>query len=177
MNAPFKVDNARFQARKANKSSASGLPFQDQLVGMLAQLDAKPTEVLELEGAYSDCTTEVCDNSHDISEESNLPPPLPFYDRRTNSTSSAAPVLMQGIMSRARSSSPNRGAPRGAPRGRDIFQSRAMTMSMPNVHSNRSTYNRGIGFSDLDNVAEWGGQGKQALSSRIDEFDSLLEDL
>ena len=146
--------------------------FENQLVGVLAHLDLKPTEDLEF---YCDDTAEVYDNGEN-SEESNLPPPLPFFDRRTNAAVSA-PVVLMGVLSRARSSSPNRGA-YGAPRGRDIFQNKAMTMSMPNLHSSRSTHNRSIGYSNLDNAAACGGnQGKQDLRSRIEEFDTLLEDL
>uniref|UniRef100_A0A7S0QZY8 Uncharacterized protein n=1 Tax=Cryptomonas curvata TaxID=233186 RepID=A0A7S0QZY8_9CRYP len=154
------------------ETKQSGMPCEDQLVGILAQLDVKPTDELEM---YCDGTAEVYD-SGDNSEESNLPSPLPFFDRRINATASA-PVVLQGVLSRARSSSPNRGAC-GAPRGRDIFQARTMTVSMPNLHSSRSTHNRGIGYSYLDNAADCGGnQGKHDLRSRIEEFDTLLEDL
>ncbi len=53
-----------------------------------------------------------------------------------------------------------------------------MAMSMPNLHSSRSTHNRGIGYSVLSSVAESGGkQGKRDLRARIEDFESLLEDL
>ena len=163
------------QAKVEAGTRKETMPFEDQLVGMLTQLHV-PTDELEWEGPCSDITTE--DDKCEINEESDLPPPIPFFDRRTNATASA-PVLLQGLLSRARSSSPNRGAC-GAPtrRGRDVFQTKAMTMSMPNLHNSRSTYNRGIGYSVLSNLAECGGNaGKQVLRSRIEEFDTLLEDL
>ncbi len=153
---------------QAGKLSAMKLPFENKLVGMLADLDVKPADEQEPD------SNEVveCDGN---SEESILPPPMPFFDRRTHATASA-PMLLQGVLSRARSSSPNRGA--GASGGRGILQARAMTMSMPNLHSNRSTYNRCIGYSVLANDSECGGnRGKQALRSQIDEFETLLEDL
>ena len=160
---------------QASKPSAVLLPLENNLFGMLALLDVNATNELELEDPCSDSFTEVFD-SGDTSEESDLPPPMPFFDRQTNATASA-PMLLQGVLSRARSSSPSRGAC-GAPRGRDVLQKRAMAVSMPNLHSSRSTYNRGIGYSVLTNVTECGGkQGKQALRSRIEEFESLLEDL
>jgi hypothetical protein len=159
--------------------SAPGLPIEETLVGMIAQFDVTPTDVLE--SPYSDCTTEVYDSGD--SEESNLPPAMPFFDRRTNTTASA-PMLLQRVLSRARSSSPSRGNCQcGDPnelsnKGRDILQTRAMTMSMPSLHTSRSAHNRSIGYSFLFNVAEFGGdQGMQALRSRIDEFDTLLGDL
>ena len=147
------------------------MPLEDQLVDLLAQLDVNPTYEVELEEPSCDGH-----DSDDNGEESHLPPPMSFFDRRTNATASA-PVLMQGVLSRVRSSSPNRGAS-GAPRGRDVFQARAMAMSMPSLHSSRSTYNRGIGYSVLSKAGECGGnQGKQSLRSRIEEFETLLEDL
>ncbi len=156
-------------------ASALGPPIEDKLVSTFTQLDVKLTDESDLEAPYSDSTTEIYDGG-DNGEESNLPPPMPFFDRRTNATASA-PMLLQGVLSRARSSSPNRGTC-GVLRGRDLFKTKAMTMSMPNLHSNRSMYNRGIGHSALDSVAECGGnQGKQVLRSRIEEFDTLLEDL
>ena len=152
------------------------MSIENQLVSMIAQLDVKTADILELEGLYSESTTEAYDSS-DNSEESILPPPMPFFDRRTNATASA-PTLMQGVLSRARSSSPNREDACGAPRGQEVLQARTMTKSMPNLHSSRSTYNRGIGCSVLANTAECGGnRGKQLLRSRIEEFDALLEDL
>ena len=153
---------------QASKPHASLLPLENSLVGMLALLDLNPTDGLEGPSSNIEDT--------DSGEESNLPPPMPLFDRRTNATASA-PMLLHGVLSRARSSSPNRGAC-GAPRGRDVLQTRAMAVSMPNLHSSRSTYNRGIGYSVLANAAECGGkQGKQALRSRIEEFETLLGDL
>ncbi len=147
------------------------LPFENKLVGMRAQLDVKLADAQALDGPYTD-STEVCDSCY-TNEESNLPPPMPFFDRRTNATASA-PMLLQGVLSRARSSSPSR----GALGGRDLLQSRAMTLSMPNLHGSRSTYNRGIGYSVLANDTECAlYQGKQSLRSRIEEFETLLEDL
>ena len=158
------------------QTSTSDMPLEDRLVGMIEKLGVKMPGELDLEGPCSECTTEFNDNSDNV-EESDLPPPIPFFDRRSNATASA-PMLMQGILSRARSNSPNRGAYGDRPRGRDVLQARAMTMSMPNLHSSRSTHNRGIGYSVLSNAGESGGlKGKQSLSARIEEFDSLLEDL
>ena len=165
--------DTRFQS---SKFAASGVPFEHQLVGMLAQLDVKPVDELELElEGPCDSTTTVDYDSGDNCE-SDLPPPMPYFDRRTNATASA-PVLLQGVLSRARSSSPNKSTC-GVSRRRDVMQTRAMTMSMPNLHSSRSTYNRGIGYSVLSNNTECGGNaGKNVMRSRIEEFESLLEDL
>ncbi len=149
-------------------TTTEGVLLEYRLFGMLAQLDQKPMEEMEMEDPSCDGTTE----AYDIGEESNLPPPLPYFDRRTHATSSA-PMIMQTAISRVSSSPSNEGK-----RGRDILQSRAMAMSMPNLHSRRSTYNRGIGYSVLSNAAECGDkQGKRDLRARIEEFESLLEDL
>jgi hypothetical protein len=154
------------------------LSYEDQLAGMLAQLDVKSTQELAWEGQLCDGTTEVYDQNEN-GYESILPPPIPYFDRRNNATASA-PMLMQGILSRARSASPDKGAG-VAPRavgGRDVFHARAMTKSMPNLHNSRSTHNRRIGSTVLSNTAECGGtRAKQVLRARIDEFDALLEDL
>jgi hypothetical protein len=162
------------------KATTMHTPYEDQLAGMLTQLDVKPTDQLEWEGQLCYGTTEADDSSEKYAGPV-LPPPKPYFDRRTNATASA-PMLMQGVLSRARSSSPNRdtcGASRAVDR-RDVLQSRVMTQSMPNLHNNsRSMYNRGIGCTVLSNTAECGGgrTKKQVLRTRIDEFDSLLEDL
>jgi hypothetical protein len=160
------------------KATDMHTPYEDQLAGMLAQFDINPTDQLEWEGPFCDGTTKADDRSEKI-DGSVPPPPMPYLDRRTNATASA-PILLQGILSRARSSSPNRdicGAPRAVGR-RDVLQSRVMTQSMPNLHNSRSTHNRGIGCTLLSNTAECGGgRAKEVLRARIDEFDSLLEDL
>ncbi len=146
-------------ALQASKLSAIELPFQDKAVGMLAHLDVKPTDELELQGPCSD-SNEFYDNG-DTRQDSSLRPPKPF-------------LLLQGVLSRATSSSPNR----GACGGRGVLRAMTMTMTMPNLHSSRSTYNRGIGFYVLADDAECGvNRGKQALRSRIEEFETLLEDL
>jgi hypothetical protein len=152
------------------------MPLEDQMVVMIEKLGVKMPSELDLEGPCSECTTEFND-SGDNFEESDLPPPVPFFDRRANATASA-PMLMQGVLSRARSNSPKRGALADRPRGRDFLQAKAMTVSMPNLHSSRSTHNRGIGYSVLSNKGESGVLGgKQSLTARIEEFDTLLEDL
>jgi hypothetical protein len=155
---------------KASKASTTELALiEDHLIGVFAQLNIKkPNGELEIDEPSCDSTTE----THE-SEESNLPPPLPYFDRRTHAAASA-PMIMQGALSRASSSSPTR----GASRRRDVFQAKAMAMSMPNLHSSRSTHNRGIGYSVLSSVAECGRKpGTRDLCARIEEFESLLQDL
>jgi hypothetical protein len=160
------------------KATKIQVQYEDRLAGMHAQLDVKSTHQLEWEEPSCDGTTEA-DDPNENGYESILPPPMPYFDRRTNATASA-PMLMQSILSLARSVSPDKGAG-VAPRaigGRDIFHARAMTKSMPNLHNSRSTHNRGIGCTVLSNTAECGGtRAKQVLRARIDEFDALLDDL
>ena len=100
------------------------------------------------------------------SEESRLPAPQPFYERRASDPRATA--FTQGVFARARSSSPNRRAP-----GREFLN---MTRSMPNLHVSRSLHNRGIGLSVLSNSSECGdAKGTKLLSARVKEFEALLE--
>ncbi len=114
--------------------------------------------------------------SSDSAEELRLPPPLPCFDRRIHASASA-PSLMQGVLSRARSSSPSRHDPK-EPRGRELCQARAMAQSMPNLFASRSRHNRGIGYSVLSNSSESGDKrGAQASRARVQDFEALLEGL
>ncbi len=153
------------------KSFALVMSYDNQMFHLL---DVTPPEEMEVEGPYCNSNAET-DNSDENGEETFLPPPMPYFDRRTNATASA-PMLMQDTLSRARSSySPESDT---TPRGREILQARTMTKSMPNMHTSRSAHNRGIGYSVLSKTAECGGnRGNQVLRSRIEEFDALLENL
>jgi hypothetical protein len=136
-----------------------------------------PVPTLNHELGYPCCDTikETLD-SFDNSEESRLPPPMPYFDRRTHAAASA-PTLMQTVLSRARSSSPRRGAS-DTPKGEEMRQARAMTQSMPNLYSSRSMHNRGLGYSVLSKVSECGvKQGEKASLVRVQEFETLLEGL
>jgi hypothetical protein len=51
------------------------------MTGMLAQLDVKPPmDELQMENLSCDSANE----AYDSGDESNLPPPLPYFDRRTH---------------------------------------------------------------------------------------------
>ncbi len=107
----------------------------------------------------------------DTCEQLRLPPPLPFFDRR----SSAPPSLlrMDGSLSRGRSISPDRAAARP---GRQFLGAVNMSQSMPNFHSSRSLHNRGVGY--LLATSECGGaEGKHLRQTRVQEFEQLLDDL
>lgn len=115
--------------------------------------------------------------SSDSSEESRLPPPLPCFDRRAHAPVSA-PSIMQGILARARSSSPSSRAE--FPRGRELGESTAMTQSMPNLGSTRrSIHNRGIGYSVLSSLTERGDtqESPEARKANVSEFEGLLKGL
>ncbi len=122
--------------------------IEHPLLGMLPNYHTQPMDDLEIEDPSCDST-----EYHDSEDESNLPPPLPFFDRRVRATASA-PKIMQKMLSRAILSSPTR----GGTKGRDILQARPMATSMLNLYSSRSTHNRGIGYSVLTSVMECGGK-------------------
>ena len=148
---------------------------EDQLNGTILQLISKLNQELESGYPCSDSANDAFDNI-DITDESRLPPPMPYFDRRIYAAS-PAPSLIHGVLSRARSSSPCRRSPH-EPRGRVLCHGGAMAQSMPNLHSSRSMYNRCIGYSMLSSASELGDkQGEQANRARVAEFDALLEGL
>ena len=146
-------------------ASSSGLieiPMDEELSNTLDRLPScvhhDLLEGLELQGP-----------NQDSSEKSSLPPPMLFFKFECRSKALPAPYIMQEVLTRARSNSPNRCAS-----GRHFLLN--VTKSMPNLHSNRSMHNRGIGLSVLTDSSECGcEQGKRILSSRVQEFDELLE--
>ncbi len=133
-----------------------------------------PTGELALE--YQGCTSNKTFGNSNNAVESRLPPQMPCFDRRVHAAA-FAPSLIKGKLSRARSSSPS-GRASEVPREQELRHARAMAQSMPNLHTNRSVYNRGIGFSVLSTASECGDkQGYQTSRARVQEFEALLEGL
>ncbi len=141
------------------------VPFDDKLADMLDRLPS----CVQCSGDFD--LQESTQESFYGSDESNSPPPMPYYFERRTSAPRAQP-LSSGFLLRARSSSPNRCA--SGISGREYLQSKAM--SMPNLLSSRSTHNRGIGLSVLTEASECGQtQGTKLRCSRMEEFEALLE--
>ena len=152
---------------------AVAVSIDDQLADMvscLASLDLQPTELV-FEDPCSESSIGGCQN-----EESKLPPPRPYFDRHAR-TPPPAPKLMQDIFSRVKSDVTPITHRCGAST-EFVLQHKGMTQSMPNLHSSRSMYNRGLGYSVLSSATECGGKpGKHAMRARVEEFEALLEDL
>ena len=109
----------------------------------------------------------------DECEEPKLPPPLPFFSRR----SSAPPSLLHMNDFTSSGSTHYLDTAQGFPRipGRGLLGARNMTKSMPNLHNSRSSLNRCIGSSLSENSDCRGGKGKQLRHSRAQEFEQLLD--
>ncbi len=136
-----------------------------------ALLDLQPAEEFDPEDPFK------FDDSCDLNEEPKLPLPMPYFDRRARAPA-PAPMIMNDVFSRVKSDPTTQVG--GAPTGNDLLQRRGMTQSMPNLHSSRSLYNRGIGHSVLSSATEFasGGKlGKLTMRALVQEFEALLEDL
>ena len=97
----------------------------------------------------------------------NLPHPKPYFDRAANQNKSS---IQPTTLTRARSSSPNR--------AKNIWSTKNMSTSLPNLLSSRSTHNRGLGqLLQSDHLVRDGSQVMSTKHSRIEEFDELLENL
>ncbi len=162
------------KVQDTSKITRRAVLIDDQLADMIsrwASLDLQPTEEFEFEDPCSDRSSDGCDRN----EESKLPPPRPYFERHMRAPAST-PMPMQGVFLRVKSDPITQMC--GAPTSSMLMQSRGMTQSMPNLHSSRSLYNRGIGYSVLSSATERGGQPeKHALRARVEEFDALLEAL
>jgi hypothetical protein len=162
------ADVIKYCIQPDSKATSSD-SIESQLANMLGQLPSllQPSHV----NKHDDDESAVME-SLDTCEELRLPPPLPFFDRR----SSAPPSLlrMDGILSRGRSHSPDRTV--GRP-GREILRSMNMTQSMPSLQCSRSLHNRGVGCSLSKSSECGGGMVKHLLHARVQEFEQLLDDL
>jgi hypothetical protein len=163
-----------------SKSIPPAAPIQDQLANVIScwdSLDLEVTEEFMFEDLCSHNSSDICGRN----VESKLPPPMPFFDRRAHTPAHAytpahAPLLMQSVFSRV-SSSPTMHVC-GSPTGNELLQTKGMSQSMSNLHSSRSLYNRGIGYSVLSCATECGDkQGRNSMHARVQEFEALLENL
>jgi hypothetical protein len=158
-----------------SKANQLAVPVDDQLSEMLscwALLDLEPTDEFQFEDPCAESSpADECERN----EESSLPPPLPYFDRRERAPH-PAPMIMQGVFSRIKSSPISQLC--GPTTSNKLMQRKGMTQSMPNLYSSRSMYNRGIGYSVLSSFTECEGQpGKHAVRARLTEFEALLEGL
>jgi hypothetical protein len=157
-----------------SKPTRLAIPIHTQFADMISSwtsLDLEEKEEFEFEDPCSDTSS----NCSGRNVESKLPPPMPCFDRHTRK-SAPSPSLIQGVISRASSSPITQKC--GIPTGNELFQTRGMTQSMPNLHSSRSLYNRGIGYSLLSSASECGEkEGRRARRARVQEFEALLGDL
>jgi hypothetical protein len=169
MDATSTSENIAQDATKFNRA----VPVKEQFANFIScwvSLDLQQTEEIGIEDPFPDSSSAAECNQN---EESKMPPPVPCFDRHARAQR-PAPMLMQGNLSRVKSASHLCGAPASI----TLLQRKGMTQSMPNLHSSRSMYNRGIGYSMLSSATECGGQsGKHAMRARVEEFDALLEDL
>ncbi len=161
------------EIQDATKSTRLEASIHNQLADVIscwASLDLEVTEEFEFEDPCSDSSSDDCGRN----VESRLPPPMPYFDRHARTP--APPLLLnQGVFSRVNSSPTTMFV---AVAGNDLLQKKGMTQSMPNLHSSRSLYNRGIGYTVLSSATECGHeQGKHAMHARVREFEALLEDL
>ena len=93
------------------------------------------------------------------SDESNMPPPLPYYDRKIQHDQLKS-------LGRAKSCCEFR--------AKEFLVSKRLQQSMPNIQTPRSQHNRRIGATQEFRAHE---HEKLRLPSRIREFEALLADL
>ena len=142
------------------------------LVSQLSKLDPQLTDKLEI---IESCP-EICDQK----EESELSPPMLYFDRKTRTSVSASDskrnLFTHNILPKIKSS-PNICEDQKRNEIR-VLQRNPMTQSMPNLQSNRSLHNRSIGYSVLSSTTECSvQQGKNSACAQVQSFEFLLSQL
>jgi hypothetical protein len=116
------------------------------------------------------CESLIVNDLHST-EDSHMPPPKPCFVK--NAQPQSSPGLLTNLV-RSQSLSPRS---RGQT-ARSFVVSRNMSQSMPNLQSTRSTHNRSMGLTSLLEPSKLVvSEQKAKLQSRMEEFESLLEDL
>ena len=148
-----------------NKPSDPVLPIDSKIQGVIEQLTLLDVCSQEFGFEPSDCNVEAETEEFSDDDEGDdvLPPPKPYYDRKS------ALLPSQGLLPRSSSSQSLRN------KAREFLQSKCMTQSMPNLQSSRSQHNRVIGNS-LESRSSSSPCARSG-SNRIAEFDVLMEDL
>ncbi len=155
-------------------SNAENTAIEPPIDHSLQRFTLTPTKELEVEYAFCD-SNETLGRSA-LASEARLRSPVPYVSRQAHFAASA-PLLVQCILPRARSSSPRSRAP-DAPRGRELRNARVMAQSMPNLFSSRSMHNRSVGYCMLSLASESGdAKGAKESRERVKDFEALLEGL
>ena len=108
--------------------------------------------------------------------EDHMPPPKPYRGQAESFVNSTDGLrCSQKILPRPHSLSDLH---KQEQPGKVFLNTRAMTQSLPNIHSSRSVHNRILGHVLLAKPSESGNAAKsQSRRARVEEFDMLLQDL
>jgi hypothetical protein len=118
--------------QNTSKATRVAVPIEEQLTDMVsrwASLDLQPTEEFQFEDPCSESSSEGCDRN----EESKLPPPIPYYDRKSH-TLAPVPMLTQAS---CHGSSPSRICAKSdrkktpAPERNDTEHAESLTRGVP----------------------------------------------
>jgi hypothetical protein len=154
-----------------NKKRVLSVSFENQLTDLISSLPSLMKSSHESEDEEEQFSwPDMMDSCEGLTVELRLPPPQPFFDRR----SSLSSVLhLDGVLSRGRSHSPDQ----AASGRREVLRSVNMTQSMPSQLSSRTLHNRCVGFSLSSSMECRGVQGKNLRQARVQEFEQLLDEL
>ena len=145
------------------------LQLENAIVGMIdtfAAIDPQSVGEQELDTVMQDsCNHSNTGSEADAGEDSNMPPPLPYYERNPKGFGTAKPGITRSTSAEIC---------RCESLEKMFFLSQRMHQSIPNLCSSRSHHNKRVGSAPEFRADE---KEKMRLQSRMDELEALLTNL